>query len=91
MQRPVLVLVPTLGFRIVLGLPFTQLRMANGDVDALPPHLQARQGYDTLVREFPGQDQNFYEVAAYYSQGSPLSAASSCCGLSAPSSRISWS
>ncbi|HEY8643128.1 MAG TPA: MMPL family transporter [Candidatus Dormibacteraeota bacterium] len=74
MQRPVLVLVPTLGFLIVLGLPFTQLRMANGDVDVLPPHLSARQGYDTLVRDFPGQDQNFYEVAAYYPQGSPLTA-----------------
>ena len=50
MRRPVLVLVPTLAFLVVLGLPFTQLRMANGDVDMLPPHLQARQGFDSLTR-----------------------------------------
>jgi len=74
MRRPVLVLIPTLGFLVVLGLPFTQLRMANGDVDVLPPHVQARQGYDTLVRDFPGQDQNFYEVVVYYAQGNPMSA-----------------
>ncbi|MEP7105583.1 MAG: MMPL family transporter [Chloroflexota bacterium] len=74
MRRPVLVLVPTLAFLVVLGLPFTQLRMANGDVDMLPPHLQARQGYDILVRDFPGQDQNFYEVVVSYRQGSPLTA-----------------
>jgi putative drug exporter of the RND superfamily len=74
MHRPVLVLLPTLIFLVVLGLPFTQLRMANGDVDVLPPRLEARQGYDTLVKDFPGQDQNFYEVVVYYPQGSPLSA-----------------
>ncbi|HEX6349039.1 MAG TPA: MMPL family transporter [Candidatus Dormibacteraeota bacterium] len=71
MRRPVLVLVPTLGFLVLLGLPFTQLRMANGDVDMLPPRLEARQGYDTLVKDFPGQDQNFYEVVVYY-PSSPL-------------------
>jgi len=74
MHRPVLVLMPTLIFLVVLGLPFTQLRMANGDVDVLPPRLEARQGYDTLVKDFPGRDQNFYEVVVYYPQGSPLSA-----------------
>jgi RND superfamily putative drug exporter len=74
MRRPVAVLVPTLAFLVVLGLPFTQLRMANGDVQMLPPHLQARQGYDTLVRDFPGQDQNFYEVAVYYPHDQLLTA-----------------
>src|SRR6202011_435456 len=71
MRRPVVVLVPTLAFLVVLGLPFTQLRMANGDVDMLPPHLEARQGYDTLVSLFPGQWRNFYEPGRYYPQGSP--------------------
>jgi len=74
MKRPVLVLMPTLGFLLLLGLPFTQLRMANGDVDMLPPRLEARQGYDTLVKDFPGHDQNFYEVVVYYPGSSPLTA-----------------
>jgi RND superfamily putative drug exporter len=74
MRRPVLVLLPTLAFLVALGLPFTQLRMANGDVQMLPPHLEARQGYDTLIRDFPGQDQNFYEVALYYPNDQALTA-----------------
>src|SRR5216683_1938769 len=51
MRRPVVVLVPALAILLVAGTPFLQLRMANGDVDQLPPGNQAREGYDTLVRD----------------------------------------
>jgi RND superfamily putative drug exporter len=33
MKRPVLVLVPTVGFLLIAGSPFLQLRLANGDVN----------------------------------------------------------
>ncbi len=75
MRRPLLVLLPALAALLVAGIPFLHLRMANGDVDMLPPRIEARQGYDTLLKEFPGQDQTSFSVVAYYPNGSPLSPA----------------
>src|SRR6266566_3665715 len=72
MKRPVVVLLPALTLLLLAGTPFLQLRLANGDVDQLPPGNQARQGYDTLVRDFPGQDQTNITVVVYYPTGSPL-------------------
>jgi len=72
MRRPWVVLVPALAILLLAGTPFLQLRLANGDVDQLPPSNQARQGYDTLVSEFPGYDQTFIEAAVYYPDASPL-------------------
>src|SRR5256712_3139281 len=74
MKRPVVVLIPSLALLLLAGTPFLQLRLANGDVDQLPPGNQARQGYDTLVRDFPGQDQTNISVVVYYADGSPLTA-----------------
>jgi putative drug exporter of the RND superfamily len=75
MRRPVVVLVPALGVLLLAGTPFLQLRLANGDVDVLPPDNTARQGYDTLLSDFPGQDQTMVEAVVYYPGGEPLSAA----------------
>ena len=72
MRRPWVVLVPALAVLLVAGTPFLQLRLANGDVDQLPPSNEARQGYDTLVSDFPGQDQTTIEAVVYYPDGSPL-------------------
>jgi RND superfamily putative drug exporter len=74
MRRPWVVLVPALAILLVAGTPFLQLRLANGDVDQLPPHNQARQGYDILVNDFPGQDQTTIEAVVYYPNGSPMTA-----------------
>src|SRR6202171_2504804 len=74
MRRPVLVLVPALAMLILAGSPFLQLRLANGDVDQLPPSNQARQGYDILIKDFPGQDQTFITAVPYYPDSSPLTA-----------------
>jgi RND superfamily putative drug exporter len=74
MRRPWLVLLPALGILLVAGTPFLQLRLANGDVDQLPPQNEARQGYDTLIKDFPGQDQTVIDAVAYYPNGSPLTA-----------------
>ncbi|TMD37863.1 MAG: MMPL family transporter, partial [Chloroflexi bacterium] len=72
MKRPVIVLLPALALLLLAGTPFLQLRLANGDVDQLPPGNQARQGYDTLIRDFPGQDQTNITAVVYYPNGSPL-------------------
>jgi RND superfamily putative drug exporter len=72
MRRPWAVLVPALALLLLAGTPFLQLRLANGDVDVLPPANQARQGFDTLVSDFPGQDQTTIEAAAYYPDSTAL-------------------
>jgi RND superfamily putative drug exporter len=74
MRRPLLVLVPALAVLVLAGTPFIQLRLAQGGVDQLPPSNLARQGYDTLVKDFPGQDQTTIEAVVYYPDSSPLTA-----------------
>jgi putative drug exporter of the RND superfamily len=74
MRRPWVVLVPALAVLVLAGTPFTQLRLAQGGVDQLPPANAARQGYDTLVRDFPGQDQTSIEAVVNYADSSPLTA-----------------
>jgi RND superfamily putative drug exporter len=72
MRRPWFVLVPALALLLVAGTPFLQLRLAQGDVDQLPPSNQARQGYDILVNDFPGQDETTIDAVVYYPDSSPL-------------------
>ncbi|MFI5282972.1 MAG: MMPL family transporter [Candidatus Dormibacterales bacterium] len=74
MRRPYLVLIPALALLVIAGTPFLQLRLANGDVDQLPPSNQARQGYDTLVQDFPGRNQTSIEAVVYYPNSSPMTA-----------------
>jgi RND superfamily putative drug exporter len=74
MRRPIWVLIPSLAILVLAGTPFLQLRLAQGGVDQLPPSNQPRQGYDTLVRDFPGQDQTTVEAVIYYPDSSPLTA-----------------
>ena len=75
MKRPVLVLVPTVGFLLIAGSPFLQLRLANGDVDMLPTHIEARQAWDTFQADFPGQDQTTFNIVVDYPDGAPLTSA----------------
>src|SRR5579859_4318879 len=72
MRRPILVLAPALALLVLAGTPFLQLRIAQGGVDQLPPSNPARQGYDTLVKDFPGQDQTSIEAAVYYPGSTPM-------------------
>ncbi|HXB04322.1 MAG TPA: MMPL family transporter, partial [Candidatus Angelobacter sp.] len=71
MRRPLVVLLPTTGFLLLAASPFIQLRLANGDVDMLPSRLEARQGYDQMINNFPGQDQTTFNVVVNYPDGSP--------------------
>src|SRR5438309_6369141 len=74
MKRPIVVLIPTVAFLVIAATPFLQLRLANGDVDMLPTHIEARQGYDRLLADFPGQDQTTFNIVVNYPDGSPLTA-----------------
>jgi len=73
MKRPIAVLVPVLLLIAVTAAPFLGIRMANGDVTMLPPSVESRRGYDTLVREFPGQDKNQLSVVVRYAEEAALS------------------
>jgi len=72
MRRPVVVLVPTVAFLVIAGTPFFSLRLANGNVDMLPAHIEARQGYDRLIADFPGQNETTFNVVLDYPDGTPL-------------------
>ena len=74
MRRPWLVLVPAAGFLLTAAVPFLQLRLANGDVDMLPSRIEARQGYDRLLTDFPGQSTTTVNVVVDYASGSPTTA-----------------
>jgi RND superfamily putative drug exporter len=75
MRRPLLVLVPCLAILIAAGTPFLHLRLAGSGVDALPPGNEARQGYDTLVRDFAGYDNSEIPVVAYFPNDDPATGA----------------
>jgi RND superfamily putative drug exporter len=74
MRRPVVVLAPTLGLLLVAGTPFLSIRLANGDVDMLPPGNEARQAYDTLRTNFPGYNQTTFSIVVRYAEGGPATA-----------------
>ncbi len=75
MRRPWFVLLPALAVLVIAGTPFLQLRLAQGGVDQLPPSDLSRQGYDTLVKDFPGQDQTSIEAIVYYPDSAALTSA----------------
>ena len=74
MARPLVVLIPVLVFILLAGSPFLRLRLANGDVDMLPPTAESRVALHTITEGFPNQDQNSYQIVAHFTNGSsPLS------------------
>jgi RND superfamily putative drug exporter len=52
MDRPVAVLVPTLGLLLLLGLPFLRVNFNAPDASILPPSAPSRAAYDRLVEQF---------------------------------------
>jgi RND superfamily putative drug exporter len=52
MDHPVAVLVPTLGFLLLLGLPFLRVNFNAPDASILPSSAPSRAGYDRLVAQF---------------------------------------
>ncbi|HEX2021432.1 MAG TPA: MMPL family transporter [Candidatus Thermoplasmatota archaeon] len=74
MRRPVVVLVASLAVIVAAGAPFLSIHLASGDVRSLPPHAESRRGYETLVSEFPAQDQTRISVLLVYGGGEVLTA-----------------
>jgi RND superfamily putative drug exporter len=52
MDRPVAVLVPTLGLLLLLGLPFLRVNFNAPDASILPASAPSRAAYDRLVEQF---------------------------------------
>ncbi len=70
MDRPVAVLVPTLGLLLLLGGPFLHVRFNAPDASILPPSVPSRQAYDLLAREF-GEGEFAPIVLAVRTEGPP--------------------
>ncbi len=71
MRRPVLTLVPTLGFLLLLGAPFLSVRLAAPDASILPPTVKSRAAFDLLNTQFD-QSETTPIVVAVETTGSPL-------------------
>jgi RND superfamily putative drug exporter len=52
MAHPVLVLVPTLAFLVLLGAPFLRVEISSPDGTILPTDVSSRQGFDLLTEEY---------------------------------------
>ncbi len=72
MRRPYIVL-PVVAVLFLLGSPFFNIRIANGDVGMLPPNAETHVGYN-LLQKFPGQGQTYFSVVVDYPDGHPLTA-----------------
>ncbi len=72
MERPLAVLLPSAAVLLLMGSPILGIRLATGGVELLPPQAPARQGYETLTRDFPSQGQDTFTVVVDYPRGSPL-------------------
>jgi RND superfamily putative drug exporter len=56
MAHPLKVLIPTLGFLLLLGLPFLNVNVSSPDGRVLPEDLASRQGFDILADRYgPGE------------------------------------
>ena len=71
MRHPILVLVPTVAFIVLAGLPFAHLRLANGDIEVLPTSAEVRQHQDLVQQKFPNEGQTAIAVVAEFNS-SPL-------------------
>ncbi|MBO0703366.1 MAG: MMPL family transporter, partial [Candidatus Dormibacteraeota bacterium] len=72
MRWPVAALVPALAVLAVLAFPVHTIQLGSGGLKLLPPHTPARQAYERVGQDFPGQDQETIRVVLDYGVGSPL-------------------
>ena len=71
MARPLLVLIPTTAFLVLLALPVKDLRLGTVDATVVPKSLESRQGFDVLQEEF-GLAVSTVIPVAYTLEGDPL-------------------
>jgi RND superfamily putative drug exporter len=72
MAHPWKVLIPVLAGLLLLGSPFTRIRLAASDIGLLPPQAESRRGEELLRREFAGLETTPVLVVLDYGDGSPL-------------------
>ncbi len=75
MARPWMVLLPLLALLLFAGSPFLRLRLGLSDARVLPEQVEARQGYELLLSEFPGGENTTIPVVINVAAGQPLTAA----------------
>jgi putative drug exporter of the RND superfamily len=73
MERPIVWLLPSLAFLLLVGSPFLSLRFESNDLNFLPASSEARRAHAELVSRFPGQDQAHIPLVVSYANGDPLS------------------
>ncbi len=74
MRHPIAVLIPTLGFLLLLGSPFLHVRFNAPDASILPASVPSRAAFDRLQREF-GEGEFAPIVIAIRSTGAATSPA----------------
>ncbi len=72
MRRPWLFLVPVLSFLLLLGVPFTQVRLGAPDASILPASVPSRAAYDLLQTRFDASETNPIILAVVARQGDML-------------------
>lgn len=66
MNRPILVLLPTLALILFLGSPFIRFTLAAADIQTLPRGIEARDVFERLRVSFPDQARTRILVVASY-------------------------
>jgi RND superfamily putative drug exporter len=69
MAHPWRVLIPVVIFLVLVGAPFSRLRLGGTDASILPPYAEARRGEELHRREFLTGDSNHIVVVVHDPQG----------------------
>lgn len=69
MKNPVGWLVPSMGFLLLLGVPFLHVELTAGGLDTLPPDLESRQAYEILEEEFPAFTASVVPLVIVFEEG----------------------
>ena len=69
MKNPLGWLVPSMGFLLLLGVPFLHVELTAGGLDTLPPDLESRQAYEVLEEEFPAFTASVVPLVIVFDEG----------------------
>ena len=69
MKNPVGWLIPSMGFLLLLGVPFLHVELTAGGLDTLPPDLESRQAYEILEEEFPAFTASVVPLVIVFDEG----------------------
>ena len=72
MKRPISWLVPAMVVLLLLGSPFLRAELNAGGIEALPPDLESRIGYEVLVDEFPAYTASTIPLIVVFDNEQPV-------------------